>query len=49
MNGNKSQVEIFYAAVAAKFGLEKPFSALSPVEIQVLCQAVSMILQVVRD
>lgn len=49
MNENKSDVEKFYNAVAAKFGVQKPFSELSPVEVQVLCQAVSMILQVVRD
>lgn len=49
MSQEKSQVELFYNAVAAKFGVEKPFSALNPVEVQVLCQAVSMILQVVRD
>ena len=44
-----SDVEKFFAAVAAKFGVQKKFSELTPVEVNVLCQGVSMILQVVRD
>ena len=49
MNENKSDVERFYDAVAAKFGVQKKFSELTPMEVNILCQDVSMILQVVRD
>ncbi len=49
MNENKSDVERFYDAVAAKFGVQKKFSELTPMEVNILCQGVSMILQVVRD
>ena len=49
MNENKSDVEKFYAAVAAKFGVEKPFSALSPMEQIQLVQGINLILQVIRD
>ena len=44
-----SDVEKFYNAIAAKFGVQKKFSELNPMEVQMLCQGVSMILQVVRD
>lgn len=44
-----SPVEQFYAAIATKFGVQKKFSELTPTEVQILCQGVSMILQVVRD
>ena len=44
-----SEVEKFFDAVAAKFGVQKKFSELTPVEVNVLCQGVSMILQVVHD
>lgn len=46
---DKSQVEKFYAAVAAKFGVEKPFSELSPMEQIQLVQGINLILQVIRD
>ena len=49
MNENKSDVEKLYNAVAAKFGVQKKFSELTPMEVNILCQGVSMILQVVRD
>ena len=49
MNENKSSVEQFYAAVAAKFGVQKKFSELTPIEVNILCQGVSMILQGVHD
>lgn len=44
-----SEVEKLYNAISAKFGVQKKFSELTPVEINILCQGVSMILQVVRD
>ena len=49
MNESKSSVELFYEAVAAKFGVQKKFSELTPMEVNILCQGVSMILQVVHD
>ena len=49
MSNNKSDVERFYDAVAAKFGVQKKFSELTPMEINILCQGVSMILQVIHD
>ena len=49
MSDNKSDVEKLYNAIAAKFGVQKNFSELTPVEVNILCQGVSMILQVVRD
>ena len=49
MSDNKSDVEKFYAAVAAKFGVQRKFSELNPVEVQMLCQGCSIILQVIRD
>ena len=45
----RSQVEKFYDAVADKFGVQRKFSELNPVEQMQLVQAVNMILQVVRD
>ena len=45
-----SEVEKFFDAIAAKFGVQKKkFSELTPMEVNILCQGVSMILQVVRD
>ena len=49
MSDNKSDVERFYGAVAAKFGVQKKFSELTPMEVNILCQGVSMILQDVHD
>ena len=36
-----SPVEQFYAAIAAKFGVQKKFSELTPMEVNILCQGVS--------
>ena len=44
-----SEVEKFYNAVSAKFGEQKKFSELTPMDVNVLCQGVSMILGVIRD
>ena len=44
-----SEVEKFYNAVAAKFGVQKKYHELHPVEQMQLVQAINMILQVVRD
>lgn len=44
-----SPVEQFYAAVAAKLGVQRKFSELNPMEVQMLCQGVNIILQVVHD
>lgn len=49
MNENKSDVERFFDAVAAKFGVQRKFSELNPVEVQMLCQGCNIILQVIRD
>ena len=49
MNENKSDIEKLYNAIAAKFGVQKKFSELTPMEVNTLCQGVSMILQVVHD
>ena len=49
MSDNKSEVEKLYNAIADKFGVQKKFNELTPVEVNILCQGVSMILQVVRD
>ena len=43
-----SDVEKFYNAVAARFGVQKKFSELTPMEINILCQGVSMILGVIE-
>lgn len=44
-----SDIEKFYNAISAKFGVQKKFSELTPIEINILCQGVSMILGVIRD
>ena len=49
MSDNKSDVEKLYNAIAAKFKVQKKFSELTPMEVQMLCQGVNLILQVVRD
>ena len=49
MSDNKSEVEKLYSAIAAKFGVQKKFNELTPMEVNILCQGVSMILQVVHD
>ena len=49
MSDNKSEVEKLYNAITAKFGVQKKFNELTPVEVNTLCQGVSMILQVVHD
>ena len=46
---DKSQVEQFYAAIAEKFGVQRKYHELHPVEQMQLVQAINMILQVVRD
>ena len=40
---DKTDVEKFFDAVAAKFGVQKKFSELTPMEVNILCQGVSMI------
>lgn len=49
MNENKSDVERLYDAIAAKFGVQKKYHELHPMEQMQLVQAINMILQVVRD
>lgn len=49
MSENKSDVERLYDAIAAKFGVQRKFIELNPMEVHALCQGVNMILQVVRD
>jgi hypothetical protein len=49
MSDNKSDVERFYDAVAAKFGVQRKYHELHPMEQMQLVQAVNVILQVVRD
>jgi hypothetical protein len=49
MSDNKSDVERFYDAVAAKFGVQRKYHELHPVEQMQLVQAINMILQVVHD
>ena len=49
MSDNKSDVEKLYNAIATKFGVQKKFNELTPMEVNILCQGVSMILQVVHD
>ncbi len=44
-----SDVEKLYNTITAKFEVQKKFSELTPMEVNILCQGVSMILQVVRD
>ena len=45
----RSEVERFYDAVALKFGVQRKFSELNPMEVHALVQACNMILQVVHD
>lgn len=49
MQQEKSDVELFYDAVAKKFGVTRQFSELNAVEVQMLCQGVNLILQVFRN
>lgn len=49
MSENKSDVEKFFEAVAAKFGVQKKYHELHPMEQMQLVQAINMILQVIRD
>lgn len=44
-----SDVEKFFDAIAAKFGVQKKYHELHPMEQMQLVQAINMILQVVRD
>lgn len=44
-----SDVEKFFDAVAAKFGVQKKYHELHPVQQMQLVQAINMILQVIRD
>ena len=44
-----SPIEQLYAAIAAKFGVQRKYHELHPVEQMQLVQAVNMILQVVHD
>ena len=45
----RSDIEKFFEAVALKFGVQRKFSELNPVEVQMLCQGVNIILQVIHD
>lgn len=49
MSENKSDVERFYEAVAAKFGVQKKYHELHPMEQMQLVQAINIILQVLHD
>ena len=49
MQQDKSNVELFYDAVAKKFGVQRKYHDLHPMEQMQLVQAINMILQVVRD
>ena len=49
MSDNKSDVEKFFDAVAAKFGVQRKYHELHPMEQMQLVQAINMILQVVHD
>ena len=49
MSDNKSDVERFYDAVAAKFGVQRKYHELHPMEQMQLVQAITMTLQVVHD
>ena len=44
-----SPVEQFYAAVASKFGVQRKWHDLHPMEQMQIVQAINMILQVVHD
>lgn len=45
----RSEVEKMYDAIALKFGVQRKFNQLNPMEVQMLCQAATMVMQVVRD
>ena len=49
MQQEKSDVERFYEAVAKKFGVQRKYHDLHPMEQMQLVQAVNVILQVVKD
>ena len=49
MSENKSDVERFFEAIAAKFGVQRKYHDLHPMEQMQLVQAINMILQVVHD
>ena len=49
MSENKSDVERFFEAIAAKFGVQRKYHELHPMEQMQLVQAINMILQVVHD
>ena len=49
MSENKSDVERFFEAIAAKFGVQRKYHDLHPMEQMQLVQAINMILQVVKD
>ncbi len=49
MQQEKSDVERFYEAVAKKFGVQRKYHELHPMEQMQLVQAINMILQVVHD
>ena len=44
-----SDVEKFFDAVASKFGVQKKYHELHPVQQMQLVQDINMILQIVRD
>ena len=44
-----SDVEKFFDAIAVKFGVQKKYHELHPMEQMQLVQAINMILQVIRD
>ena len=44
-----SETEIFYQAIANKFGVQRKWSDLHPVEQMQIIQAINMILGVVHD
>ena len=49
MQQDKSNVELFYDAVARKFGVQRKYHDLHPVEQMQLVQACNIILQVIKD
>ena len=48
-NQQKSEVELAYAAIAAKFGVQRQWGELHPQEQHVFVQACNMIFSVVQD
>lgn len=44
-----SETEIFYQAIATKFGVQRKWGDLHPVEQMQIIQAINMILGVVHD